>query len=100
VPALTETMAVEAVKEVLGNTRRRDREVDPSVELESLGLDSLEVAELFAVLEEFSGLQLDPDSAQSLVTVGDLARLRPVGGDQVNATAGRNGGEDLAASGG
>jgi acyl carrier protein len=100
VPALTEAMAVEAVKEVLGNTRRRDRTVEPSVELESLGLDSLEVAELFAVLEEFSGLQLDPDSAQSLVTVGDLARLRPVGGEQDNVTAGGDGGEHLAGSGG
>ncbi len=75
---LTQEMAVEAVKEVLANTRRRDRQIDASVELESLGLDSLEVAELFAVLEEFSGLQLDPDSAQSLVTVGDLARLQTV----------------------
>lgn len=78
-PMLTEEMAVEAVKEVLANTRRRERQVDASVELESLGLDSLEVAELFAVLEELSGLQLDPDSAQSLVTVGDLARLQTVG---------------------
>lgn len=77
---LTEAMAVEAVKEVLANTRRRDQQVDASVELESLGLDSLEVAELFAVLEELSGLQLDPDSAQSLVTVGDLARLKAVDG--------------------
>jgi acyl carrier protein len=76
---LTEEMAVAAVKEVLANTRRRDRQVDAAVELESLGLDSLEVAELFAVLEERSGLQLDPDSAESLVTVGDLARLKPVG---------------------
>ncbi len=79
-PALTEEMAVEAVKEVLANTRRRDTQVDASVELEGLGLDSLEVAELFAVLEELSGLQLDPDSAQSLVTVGDLARLKVAGG--------------------
>lgn len=76
---LTEEMAVDAVKEVLANTRRRDRQVDASVELESLGLDSLEVAELFAVLEERSGLHLDPDSAESLVTVGDLARLKSVG---------------------
>jgi acyl carrier protein len=76
---LTQEMAVEAVKEVLANTRRRDRQIDAAVELESLGLDSLEVAELFAVLEELSGQQLDPDSAQSLVTVGDLARLKTVG---------------------
>jgi len=77
-PELTVQMAVEAVNEVLANKRKRVAHVDEDVPLESLHLDSLEVAELFAALEERCGLELDPDSARSLQTVGDLARLQPV----------------------
>jgi acyl carrier protein len=73
---LTPTMAVEAVNEVLGSKRQRWAAVDESTPLEELDLDSLEVAELFATLEDRSGLELDPDSARSLTTVGDLAQLR------------------------
>jgi acyl carrier protein len=77
-PGLTADIAVEAVNEVLANKRNRIGHVDESVPLEALELDSLDVAELFAALEERSGLELDPDSARSLVTVGDLANLRAV----------------------
>lgn len=77
-PKLTADMAVEAVNEVLANKRNRVDDIDASVPLQDLGLDSLEVAELFAALEERCGLELDPDSARSLVTVGDLTRLRVV----------------------
>lgn len=73
---LTEEMAVEAVNEVLGTKRQRWEPVDGSTSLEKLDLDSLEVAELFATLEDRSGLELDPDSARELETVGDLARIR------------------------
>jgi len=75
-PELTETMAVDAVNEVLGSKRQRWVAVDSSTPLDELELDSLEVAELFATLEDRSGLDLDPDSARSLRTVGDLAQLQ------------------------
>lgn len=74
--SLTEEMVVEAVNEVLGNKRQRWEPVDASASLEQLDLDSLEVAELFATLEDRSGLELDPDSARELQTVGDLAQIR------------------------
>ncbi len=77
-PELTEEMAVEAVNEVLATKRQRFDEVTPETDLVDLGLDSLEVAELFATLEDRSGLELDPDSARSLRSVADLARLQPV----------------------
>jgi acyl carrier protein len=75
---LTVEMVVEAVNEVLGTKRQSFEEVTPDTELNDLGLDSLEVAELFATLEDRSGLELDPDSARSVLTVGDLAQLQPV----------------------
>ena len=75
---LTEEMAVEAVNEVLATKRQLVDSVAPDTKLRDLDLDSLEVAELFATLEDRSGLELDPDSARSLESVGDLARLQPV----------------------
>ncbi|HEX8743251.1 MAG TPA: phosphopantetheine-binding protein [Thermoleophilaceae bacterium] len=75
---LTVEMVVESVNEVLGTKRRLFDEVTPDTQLNDLKLDSLEVAELFATLEDRSGVELDPDSARSLLTVGDLARLQPV----------------------
>jgi acyl carrier protein len=77
-PELTEEMVVEAVNEVLSTKRSRFEDATPEMNLNDLGMDSLEVAELFATLEDRSGLELDPDSARSLTTVGDLARLQPV----------------------
>jgi len=75
---LTVELAVDAVNEVLANKRARVDDVSASTPIESLDFDSLEVAELFATLEERSGLELDPDSAQDLETVADLATLRVV----------------------
>jgi acyl carrier protein len=77
VPELTEGLVVECVLEVLDSKRAKVRDVDASTPLESLQFDSLEVAELFATIEERSGLELDPDSAREMVSVGDLAQLRP-----------------------
>ena len=77
-PDLTEEMAVEAVKEVLSSKRQRFEDVTPQTRLADLDLDSLEVAELFATLEDRSGLELDPDSASSFQVVADLALLQRV----------------------
>jgi acyl carrier protein len=75
---LNEDLAVAVVNEVLGSKRERWQPVDASTSLEGLDLDSLEVAELFAMLEDRAGIDLDPDSATSLKTVGDLAGLRVI----------------------
>lgn len=73
----TAAMAVEAVNDVLASQRHGVKQISAATRLEELGFDSLEIAELFAALEDRCGLELDPQSAPSLITVGDLARLRP-----------------------
>ena len=73
---LTEALVVDAVNEVLGAKRRDFEPVEADTSLAELCLDSLDVAELFMAIEDHAELELDPDSASSLETVGDLARLR------------------------
>jgi acyl carrier protein len=75
---VTEELVVRAVNDVLGSKRQRFDPVRGDTPLSELNLDSLEVAELFATIEDLSGLELDPDSAHSLETVADLTTLRPV----------------------
>jgi len=76
---LSERLAVDAVNEVLGLKRPGFEPVEAGTPLQDLRLDSLDVAELFMALEDHAGIELDPSSARALETVGDLARLRPVG---------------------
>jgi acyl carrier protein len=73
----TVAMALEAVNDVLTGRRRGVPHATEATSLDALRFDSLEVAELFAALEDRCGLELDPASARSLLTVGDLAQLRP-----------------------
>ncbi|HSZ68908.1 MAG TPA: acyl carrier protein [Solirubrobacteraceae bacterium] len=73
---LTPEMVVRAVNEVLSVKRQSWESVQADTPLESLELDSLDLAEVFATLEERSGLDLDPDSAREIETVADLAQLR------------------------
>lgn len=85
--APTVAMAVEATNEVLAGQRRSSTmQAIASTPLDELGFDSLEAAELLAALEDRCGVELDPQSAPSLVIVGDLARLRPFsnGGEVVS----------------
>jgi acyl carrier protein len=75
---LSESLVIRAVTEVLANKRERVELVRGETQLRDLSLDSLEVAELFATIEDMSGLELDPDSAEEIETVADLTRLQPV----------------------
>ena len=68
---------IQAVNDVLANKRRRFDPVSSNTPLSELNFDSLEVAELFATIEDMSGSRLDPDSAHSIETVADLTRLQP-----------------------
>lgn len=70
--------AVEAVDQILGPRRTGGAPVDADARFVDLGLDSLDVAELFLLLEEAAGQQLDPASAGELERVGDLTKLRPL----------------------
>jgi acyl carrier protein len=69
-------MAVEAANDVLTGKRHGVTQATAATPLAELGFDSLEVAELFAAIEDRCGLELDPESVRSLITVGDLAQLR------------------------
>ena len=76
---LTEELAVECVNAVLGAKRRGWQPVDADARLDDLELDSLDVAEIFAALEDAADLDLNPESSADLTRVADLARLRPFG---------------------
>lgn len=77
-PRLTAAMTVDVVSEVLSSKRTNLQQIEAGTALSDLQLDSLDVAEVFMALEDRCGLELDPDSARSLETVGDLARMRAV----------------------
>lgn len=73
---LTTQLVVDAVNEVIANKRAQYEPAVAETPLDDLSLDSLEIAELFATIEDRSGLELEPDSARLLKTVGDLTRLQ------------------------
>ena len=73
---LTTEAAVEAVNQVMSERRADWEPVGEDTRFEDVGLDSLDLAELFIVLEEKAGTELDPASAEGLETVGDLVKLR------------------------
>jgi acyl carrier protein len=72
--------AVGAVTEVLRNKGLDPADVDSETPLTSLGLDSLDLAEVLVILEEKAGCWLDLYSVRPLQRVGDLARLAPLEG--------------------
>ena len=67
---------LDAIAEILGPGRNTGG-VDAGSRLVDLGLDSLDAAELFLMLEDRVGQPLDPGSAGELVHVEDLTKLQP-----------------------
>jgi|SRR5580704_1414452 acyl carrier protein len=74
-PGPTIEIAIQAVTEVLSNKRNGTLTVDASTPLDELGLDSLEVAEVFTALEDLCGCELDTEPPRPIATVGDLTAL-------------------------
>jgi acyl carrier protein len=68
--------AIEAVLEILDGRGTDWGAVTADTNLRHLGLDSVELAELFMILEERAGTRLDPSSAGSVVVVEDLTQLK------------------------
>lgn len=79
-PIITQMLALQAVSAVLELREGLWGPIDGSTALAHLGLDSLEVAELFMVLEDETGMRFDPESATDFSVVDDLVRLAPLGG--------------------
>jgi acyl carrier protein len=76
---ITQEVALDTVRRVLGARHKEvATDIAPDTQLESLGLDSLDIAELFLQLENATSTELDPSSAEGLKTVGDLVELRPL----------------------
>jgi acyl carrier protein len=73
---LTAEDAVEAVNRVMSERRADWEPVTPDTRFDDVGLDSLDLAELFIVLEEMAHTELDPASAENLERVGDLVNMR------------------------
>ncbi|MGB7686726.1 MAG: acyl carrier protein [Solirubrobacterales bacterium] len=67
---------VKAINEVLGMKRSNWEPVRPDTRFDQLELDSLDIVEVFATLEDWLGTELDPDSVGEVETVADLAALR------------------------
>lgn len=76
---VSEAQAVQAISELLEDRGADAGEVHGDTPLDELGLDSLEFAELFMLLEESFGVRFDPASAKDLSTVADFTKLRPFG---------------------
>jgi len=71
--------AIAAVRDVVAD-RMADlgtTVIDGDTQLDQLSLDSLDLAELFTILEERSGAFLDASSVERIVVVADLTRLEP-----------------------
>lgn len=86
--AITPEMAIDAVERVLGRKVKDAGPITTDTELESLGFDSLDMIELFVALEEAGDVELDPESAEGIATVGELATLRPLGRGAIPDSAG------------
>jgi acyl carrier protein len=75
-PGPTIEIAIQAVTDVLSNKRSGAHTIYASTPLDELGLDSLEVAEVFTALEDLCGCELDTEPPQPITTVGDLTTLQ------------------------
>jgi acyl carrier protein len=63
------------VRSQLGNKLPADRDVGADATLESLGLSSLDVTEMFFAVEELVGRELDPVPAADAETLGQLLEV-------------------------
>jgi acyl carrier protein len=76
-PLITVDQAIAAVEEVMVKKSGGGRvPIDASTRFDDLQFDSLDVAELFVILEEAARTDLDPSSGEDVEAVSDLVRLR------------------------
>lgn len=69
--------AIDAVRQITAlRHAEQGSPITAETALDDLGFDSLEIAELFVLLEEKSGTQLDATSVDQVVRVKDLTLLQ------------------------
>lgn len=78
---VTRPIALRAVSEVLELRDGLWGPIDGRTPFADIALDSLELAELFMVLEEETGTRFDPESAIDFAVIDDLVRLVPLRSD-------------------
>lgn len=75
-PQITSEIAAQALRRVLAE---RDRPppgpVTPETRLDELALDSLELVEIFIVIEDLTGFAVATDHLPELTTVADFERI-------------------------
>jgi acyl carrier protein len=74
---VTVTSAVEAVNDVLLGLYPDAVPATADTELRELPLESIDFAEVFVMLEERAGVELDLSSLSEIRTVADLTRALP-----------------------
>ncbi len=72
---------VAALERVIRERRRSPVAIAADTRLDRLGFDSLDVAEIFLVLEEQVGFRLDTESVTRALVVSDFVGLRPLSDD-------------------
>ena len=70
--------AIAAVTEVVGAQGVAAPSIAGETRFDDIGLDSVDHALGFVVLEDLMGIELDPESAVGLQCVSDLTRIRAV----------------------
>jgi acyl carrier protein len=76
-PAVSIDQAIAAVEELLAQRRGSFPVPTADTSFQALGLDSLDMAELFVIVERTVGRRLDSETAGEVLVVSDLARLQP-----------------------
>lgn len=74
-PRITPADAVAAIERTLLSMRGESPRVTAATEVDQLGLDSLEIVEIFIVLEERTGCVVSTEALANVRVVGDVARL-------------------------
>jgi acyl carrier protein len=74
-PTIDVDIAISVITRVLRDSRRTARNVGPSTRVESLGLESLEVVEIFIALEELSGCVVSLEDLRLVEVIADLAHV-------------------------
>jgi acyl carrier protein len=79
-PALTIDIVLEAINDVLRYTRVDFTPVKPDMRLDEVGFESMELIEIFVLIEERTGMVVSTEGLPYLQTISDLKQLSVVDG--------------------
>jgi acyl carrier protein len=85
---LTSDVVVALVNDVISRLAPETPWVLASTRIHDLPISSLDMAEIFAALEQHTGCELDPAAAFAAERVGDLVHIRGSSGIRVHQSVG------------